>query len=130
MITTFINSKKIPHPVSSVIMFGRMVLESLISASTVTQIPGWERSHADTIAWSYDMEGHAKKCVERYCELANKNIQQSCKVSTPCMDDHKIKDENRHGKPQLASVHAAVVCALFVNQKFVRTAVGCIFPKS
>ena len=23
-----------------------------------------------------------------------------------------------------------VVCALFVNQKFVRTAVGCIFPKS
>ena len=23
-------------------------------------------------SWSYDMEGHAKKCVERYCELANK----------------------------------------------------------
>ena len=23
-----------------------------------------------TVAWSYDMEGHAKKCVERYCELA------------------------------------------------------------
>ena len=22
-----------------------------------------------TVAWSYDMEGHAKKCVERYCEL-------------------------------------------------------------
>ena len=61
MITTFINSKKIPHPVSSVIMFGRMVLESLISASTVTQIPGWERSHADTIAWSYDMEGQCEE---------------------------------------------------------------------
>ena len=23
-------------------------------------------------SWSYDMVGHAKKCVERYCELANK----------------------------------------------------------
>ena len=23
-----------------------------------------------TSSWSYDMAGHAKKCVERYCELA------------------------------------------------------------
>ena len=23
-------------------------------------------------SWSYDMAGHAKKCVEQYCELANK----------------------------------------------------------
>ena len=29
------------------------------------------------------MEGHAKKCVERYCELANKTTQQLYKVSTP-----------------------------------------------
>ena len=34
------------------------------------------------------MEGHAKKCVERYCELANKTTQQLYKVSTPCIDDH------------------------------------------
>ena len=27
-------------------------------------------------SWSYDMEGHAKKCVERYCELANQTTQQ------------------------------------------------------
>ena len=26
-----------------------------------------------TMAWSNDMEGHAQKCVERYCELANKS---------------------------------------------------------
>ena len=39
-------------------------------------------------SWSYDMEGHAKKCVERYCELANKTTQQLYKVSTPCIDDH------------------------------------------
>ena len=27
-------------------------------------------------SWSCDMEGHAKKCVERYCELVNKTTQQ------------------------------------------------------
>ena len=36
-------------------------------------------------SWSYNKEGHAKKCVERYCELANKTIQQLYKVATPCM---------------------------------------------
>ena len=34
------------------------------------------------------MEGHAKKCGERFCELANKMTQQLYKVSTPCIDDH------------------------------------------
>ena len=32
-------------------------------------------------SWSYDMEGHAKKCVERYCELANKTTTQQFKKS-------------------------------------------------
>ena len=45
-------------------------------------------------SWSYDMHGgHAKKCVERYCELANKTTQQLYKVSTPCIDDHHFKEE-------------------------------------
>ena len=47
--------------------------------------------HARKI-FAYDMEGHAKKCVERYCELANKTTQQLYKVSTPCIDDHHFKD--------------------------------------
>ena len=41
-------------------------------------------------SWSYDMEGHAKKCVERYCELANRTTQQLYKVSTPCIDDPSL----------------------------------------
>ena len=42
-------------------------------------------------SWSYDMKGHAKKCVERYCELANKI------VSNPCIDDHHFKvEEMKH----------------------------------
>ena len=34
------------------------------------------KSHAKTAACSYDMERHARKCVERYCELANKKVEQ------------------------------------------------------
>ena len=44
-------------------------------------------------SWSYDMEGHAKKCVERNCELANKTTQQLYNVATPCLDDHHFKEE-------------------------------------
>ena len=42
---------------------------------------------------SYDMAGHAKKCVQRYFELANKTTQQLYEVSTPCIDDHHFKKE-------------------------------------
>ena len=40
-------------------------------------------------------EGHAKKCVERYCELANKTTLQLYKVSAPCIDDHHFKEETK-----------------------------------
>ena len=33
------------------------------------------------ISAAYDMEGHARKCVERYCESANKKTEQLFKVS-------------------------------------------------
>ena len=39
------------------------------------------------------MEGHAKKCVGRDGELANRTTQQLYKVSTPCIDDHQFKEE-------------------------------------
>ena len=37
------------------------------------------------------MEGDAKKCAERYCELANTTILQFYKVATPCLDDYPFK---------------------------------------
>ena len=43
----------------------------------------------------HDMEGHAKRCVERNCELANKTNQQFYKVATPCMDDHQFEEEEK-----------------------------------
>ena len=35
-----------------------------------------KKTYAQTVAWSHDMEGHARKCVERYCELAKKKVEQ------------------------------------------------------
>ena len=52
------------------------VFESRISAGLTEKLPGWAKPHAETVAWSYDVEGHAKKCIERYCELANKKTEQ------------------------------------------------------
>ena len=37
--------------------------------------------------------GHAKQFRERYCELANKTTQQLHNVATPCLDDHRFKEE-------------------------------------
>ena len=53
----------------------RNMFESRISAGAkeklLTRASG--KPDAETIpSWSYDMEGHAKKCVERYCAFANK----------------------------------------------------------
>ena len=57
----------------------------------------------------YDMEGHAKKCVERYCELANKTMQQLYKVSTPCIDDHHFKEEELKSARELSQVCSQIV---------------------
>ena len=55
------------------------------------------------------MEGHAKKCVERNCELANKTTQQLYKVSTPCTDDHHFKEEEMKSVGGLSQVCSQIV---------------------
>ena len=60
-------------------------------------------------SWTYDMEGHAKTCVERYCELANKTTQQLYKVSTPCIDDHHFKEEEMKSVGELSQVCSRIV---------------------
>ena len=55
------------------------------------------------------MAGHAKKCVERYCELANKTTQQLYKVSTPCIDDHHFKEEETKSVGELSKVCSQIV---------------------
>ena len=60
-------------------------------------------------SWFYDMEGHAKKCVERCCELANKTTQQLYKVSSPCVDDHHFKEEELKYVGKLSTVSSQIV---------------------
>ena len=67
------------------------MFESSISAGAIEKLPCSE--NLSVSSWSYDLESHAKKCVERYCELANKTTQQLYKVSTPCIDDHHFNEE-------------------------------------
>ena len=50
------------------------------------------------------MEGDAKKCAERYCELANETTQQLYKVSAPCIDDHHFKEEELKSLGELSKV--------------------------
>ena len=69
------------------------MFESRVSAGATEKLPGWEKPDSKTITWSHDMEGHAHKCVEIYCELANKKTEQSCRVSRPCLDHHFKKEE-------------------------------------
>ena len=51
----------------------RAMFESRISAEGIEKLPYSDNFRISS--WSYDMEGHAKKCVERYCELANRTTR-------------------------------------------------------
>ena len=85
----------------------RTMFESRISAGGVEKLPFPQIFRISS--WSSDMAGHAKKCVERYCELANKTTQQLYKVSTPCIDDHHFKDEETKSVGELSTTCSQIV---------------------
>ena len=85
----------------------RTMFESRNSAWRTEKVPYSENLRISS--WSYDMEGHAKKCVERYCEVANKTTQQLYKVSTPCIDDHHFKKEEMKSVGELSQVCSQIV---------------------
>ena len=83
------------------------MFESRISAGATEKLPCSE--NLSISSWSYDMEGHAKKCVERYCELANRTTQQLYKVSTPCIDDYHFEEEDSKSVGELSKVCSLIV---------------------
>ena len=83
--------------------------ESRISAGAKEKLLCSGKLDADISSWSYDMQGHAQKRVERYCELANKTTQQLYKVSTPCIDDHHFKEEELKSVGDLPKVSSQIV---------------------
>ena len=85
----------------------RTMFESRISAWGLEKLPFLQNLRISS--WSYDMAGHAKKCVERYCELANKTTQQLYKVSTPCIDDHHFKEEETKSVGELSNTCSQIV---------------------
>ena len=90
----------------------RDMLEAIISAGATEKLPTRASGKFDAkiiSSWSYDMEGHAKKCVERYCELANKSSQQLHNVATPCIDDHQLKEEENESVGELSAVCSQIV---------------------
>ena len=85
----------------------RTMFESRISAGRTEKLPFPQNLRISS--WSYDMAGHAKKCVERYCELANNTKQQLYKASTPCIDDHHFKEEEMKSVGELSQVCSQTV---------------------
>ena len=71
-------------------------------------------------SWSCDVEGHAQKCVERYCELAITKTQQLYKVSTPCIDDHHFKEEELKSVGELSKVCWQIVLKCLYLARFGR----------
>ena len=92
------------------------MFESRISAGGVEKLPFPQNLRISS--WSYDMEGHAKKCVERYCELANKTTQQLYKVSTPCIDDHHFQEEELKSVGELSHVCSQIVLKCLYLARF------------
>ena len=70
---------------------------------------GWEKPHAKAVAWSHDVGGHAKKCVERDCELAYKKTEQLYTVSSPCLNDHRFNMEELESVEELSAVCSQIV---------------------
>ena len=83
------------------------MFESRVSAGATEKSPCSE--NLSVSSWSYDMEGHAEKCVARYCELANRTTQQLYKVSTPCIDDHHFKEEELKSVGEWSKICSQIV---------------------
>ena len=97
----------------------RSLLGSRIPAGATENLPSSGRPEANISTWSYDVEGHTTTCVECYRELSNKTTQQWFKVSTQCLDDRQIKEEELESVGQLSkdcSQIDALVDQTFYNQ--------------
>ena len=74
----------------------RDMFESRFSAGAKEKLPtrASGKLDAETIScWSYDMEGHAKKCAEIFANWHTKQPQQLYTITTPCLAYHQFKEE-------------------------------------
>ena len=95
-------------PNETIIEQYKRMSESCISAGATEKLPGWETLHAKIVAWSFDMEGHARKCVERYLlgwpSIQTRRIWISGRTTTSVLTDclkkciwHELEDQTSCG---------------------------------
>jgi hypothetical protein len=63
----------------------------------------------DPKCWEYNMSGHARSAVEKYLNLAKLSETLLKKVSTPCIDDHQISDEDLEVKGHLDHIASQII---------------------
>ena len=85
------------------------MFDSKVSVGETEKRTYSEKLSANISLWSHDMEGHAKKSVERFCELANKTAQHLYRVATPCIDDHHFKKEELKSVGEFSKVCSHIV---------------------
>ena len=86
------------------------MLVSRISVGATDKFPDSGRGNEQVMARSYDVEGHAPKCVERELRVGKqKNIERLYEDSTPCLDDHQFKPEELETVGELSKVCYRIV---------------------
>ena len=87
----------------------RDMFESRISAGATEKLPCSGRRDSNISTWSCDLEGRAKKCVERHCELANTTTQQLHKVAIRCLHNHEFREEELGSVGDLSKVSSQIL---------------------
>ena len=82
--------------------------DSRISAGATENLPGWEKHHVKTVAWSYDVEGHAKKRVWKKFRPGEQK-DRTYKVSTPRLGNHSCKKEELESVGELSTLCSQLV---------------------
>ena len=83
------------------------MFESIISAERVEKLPFPQNLRISS--WSYDVDGHAKKCVERYCGLAKKHPSNCTKLKLHALMTINSKKRNWESVGELTKVCSQIV---------------------
>ena len=86
------------------------MFESRISARATVKLPGWEKPHAQTVAWSYDMEGHAKKMRLAILWTGKQDSGATLQSLKPLLGwYHQFKQEELESVGELSEVCSQIV---------------------
>ena len=76
-------------------------------------------------AYHYEMRSHIEQAVAKYLELSGRTIEQSPKVLTPCMDDHRFQLKRFVVNGHFSVVVARIVSKAFFTARIARHTMDC-----